>query len=300
MQERYDDLKNRAWTQVLRSTQVTSRLSSKAQKRLESEFESVKQLEFATANILGFILGLINKQSEINIEMLCDTFDAISMYHHDNRCYYKGWKSNSKHRTGAWKVKMSRFIIPRHRFNSWGPDWETTRFLADFDKVFSMLDGRKEPEISLEHVITAHYKELMQGERIDASYFSIRVYPGVGTIHFFPRDRKLIDRFNKLVGKHRAWLPNEGEKASDNFWLQYDKAEKFSSAIQTEIAKANRSRNFWNHLEYDINSNDESIRDRAVSALDEAIDTVLLKNGINPTTLIESDQGQAQLLLSAA
>ncbi len=300
MQEKYDDLKNRAWTNVLRSTQVTSRLSSKAQKRLEADFEDVKKLEFSISNIHGFLLGLINCQATINVEMLCDTFDAISMYHHENRCYFKGWKSNSKHRTSAYKVKMSRFIIPRNGFNSWGPDWDTLRFLADFDKIFAMLDGKKEPEVSLEYVFNAHYKELMQGKRIDASYFSVRAFRGTGTIHFFPRDKKLIDQLNRIVGRVRSWLPLEGEKVSDSFWLQYEKAEKFSAQLQTEIAKQNKTRSFWNHLEYDINSKDDDVRDRAVAALDEAIDTVLLKNGIDPATLIESDQKQQSLLLLAA
>lgn len=300
MQERYDDLKNRAWTNVLRSTQITSRLSSKAQKRLEADFEDVKALEFTTQNIYGFILGLINKQSEINVEMLCDTFDAISAYHTENRVYYRSWKSNDKHRTAAYKVKMSRFIIPRNSFNSWGPDWDTCRFLADFDKVFAMLDGKTAPEISLEYVFKAHYEELMAGKRIDASYFSVRAFRGVGTIHFFPRDKNLIDRLNRMVGRFRQWLPGEGEKVSDNFWLQYDRAEKMSDQLQAEIKKQNQGRRFWNTLEYDINSKDDDVRDRAVAALDEAIDAVLTRNGIDPATLIGVAPAHAALPLQAA
>lgn len=302
MQERYDDLKNRAWTAILHSTQVTTRLSSKAQQRLESEFENVKQLEFTEANIYAFILGLINKQSEINLEMVCDTFDSITKHHTENRVYFRGWKSNDRHRTAAFKVKMTRFVIPGHGDAGWrrSPDWDTCRFLADFDKVFSMLDGRKEPEVSLEWAFNTYYDELKQGERISTSYFDVRFYKGIGTIHFFPKDKKLIDRFNRLVGRSRHWLPQEGEKVSDAFWLQYQEAEKFSTEIQAEIRKQDRTRNFWNHLEYDINSSDESVRDRAISALNESIDTVLLKNGIDPATLIECDQKQTQLLLAAA
>lgn len=300
MQEKYEDLKNRAWTNVLRSTQVTSRLSSKAQKRLEADFEDVKKLEFTVQNIYGFILGLINKQSEINIEMLCDTFDAISSYHYDNRIYYKGWKSNSKHRTAAYKVKMSRFIIPGHSGHSYGPDWDTSRFLADFDKTFAMLDGKKEPEISLEWAFREHYSELRAGKRISTSYFDVRFFPGASTIHFFPTNKKLIDRFNRMVGLHRQWLPPEGEKVPDNFWLQYEKSEKFSVELQAEIKKQNRGRSFWGRLEYDINSKDDDVRDRAVAALDEAIDTVLTQNDIDPATLIGVAHAQAALPMQAA
>lgn len=301
MQDHYDDLKNRAWTQVLRSTQITSRLSSGAQKKLEAEFEDLKKLEFTVSNIYGFILGLISKQSEINIDMACEVFDSITRYHSDNRVYYKGWKSNDKHRTAAYKVKLTRFVLPGHGNGGWrhGPSWDTSRFLADFDKVFAMLDGKKAAACSLESAFTEHYNALRQGERISTSYFDIRFYPGVGTIHFFPTDKKLIGRFNRLVGRHRQWLPQEGEVVSDAFWLQYDKAEKFSSEVQAEIVKQDRGRRFWNGIERGINSNEDVVRDEAIGALSTAIDAVLIKHGIDPAALLETGQQAALPLLAA-
>ena len=41
LNEAYLKLKERAWSSVLRSTEVLDRLSSQAQKRLESEFASI-------------------------------------------------------------------------------------------------------------------------------------------------------------------------------------------------------------------------------------------------------------------
>ena len=52
------ELKDRALAGILRSTNVTSRLSSTAQKRVEAAFEQIKQLEFTVANIYGFLCGL--------------------------------------------------------------------------------------------------------------------------------------------------------------------------------------------------------------------------------------------------
>lgn len=302
LQEHYDQLKDRAWTSILRSTQVTDRLSSNAQRRLEKEFENVKQLEFTVANIYGFILGLIDKQSEINMEMMLDVFDSITRHHSENRVYYKGWKSNDRHRTAAYKVKMTRFVMPGHKDDGWrnSPSWDTTRFLADWDKVFAMLDGKTQPDVPLATEFGRCFGELKRGKRISTSYFDVRYYPGIGTIHFFPTDKKLIDRFNRTVGRARQWLPPEGEKVSDNFWLQYEKSEKYSAEVQAEITKANRSRSFWNSVEYDITSKDDARRDCAIAKLDEVIDAVLLKHGIDPAMLIESDQKQAGLLLLAA
>jgi hypothetical protein len=62
--------------------------------------------------------------------------------------------------------------------------------LRDLDKVFAMLDGRVEPEVSLEWVFRYKFRELRDGQRVSASYFDIRYYPGVGTIHFFPKDQE--------------------------------------------------------------------------------------------------------------
>jgi hypothetical protein len=310
MQEQYDDLKNRAWTQILRSSQFTSRLSSKAQRRLEAEFENVKQLEFTVANIYGFILGLIEKQSEINIEMACDVFDSITKHHSDNRVYYKGWKSNDKHRTSAYRVKMTRFVIPGNRNDGWRstPDWDTCRFLADFDKVFAMLDGKSSPgasnknvdgeilpDTSLEGIFNSHYMELRNGNRVSSDYFDIRHYPGAGTIHFFPTNKKLIDRFNRLVGRHRNWLPPEGETVPEAFWLQYEKAEKFATEVQSEISKLNRSRSFWGGLERDIHSSNGETSATAVTAIDSVLDIVLERHGIHPASLANPAQQQAAL-----
>ncbi|OAI23172.1 hypothetical protein A1355_21970 [Methylomonas koyamae] len=69
--KRYHDLKNRAWASILRSTQVTSRLSSAEQKRLEADFETVKSLEFTVPNIYGFLQGIIDQQGEIQLSMVC-------------------------------------------------------------------------------------------------------------------------------------------------------------------------------------------------------------------------------------
>jgi hypothetical protein len=299
LQEVYEDLRDRAWTQMLHSTQVKSRLSSKAARRLEAEFENVKQLEFTAANIYGFIVGLINKSAEINIQMLCDVFDSITKYHSENRIYFKGWKSNDKHRSAAFKVKNTRFILPGSS-GSYSPDYETRSLLRDFDMVFAQLDGKSAPDVSLEYIFTQHFEELKRGERVSSSYFSLRIYPGASTLHFFPTNKKLIDRFNRAVGKHRKWLPEEHETVPEAFWLQYDKAEIFAAEFQSEISKKNKSRSWWNSIESDISSNDTERAQIAMAALDEAIDTVLLSHGINLSNMIEAQPARLQLPLLAA
>lgn len=295
--KRYKDLKNRAWSGIVRSTDVLSKLSSAAQKRLESEFESIKQLEFTVSNIYGLLGGLIEKRGEMQLQMACDIFDEITKYHADNTVFYKGWVSNSKHRTLGMRIKMTRFVLPHHKTESWMQNlsWESRRLLADFDKVFAMLDSKLQPEVPLEWIFSNKLDELRSGNRLSSSYFDVRYYPGIGTIHFFPRERELIDRLNRLVGKHRQWLPPEGQKVSEQFWLQYDKAEKFDKEVRSEVNKLRR--NAWDDPLRAVFWADRSEADEAKDKVNAAIDTVLTRHGIDPNSLLESPEANQTLAL---
>lgn len=295
LRKRYADLKNRAWTGIVRSTEVLSKMSSAAQRRLESEFEKIKQLEFTTGNIYGFLAGLMEKRGEIQISMALDVFDEITRYHSDNASFYRGWKSNDKHRTCGIKVKMTRFVLPHHKSESWSRDlsWNSMRLLADFDKVFAMLDGKLDPGMSLHTVFSTQLEALRNGARVSSSYFDVRYYPGIGTIHFFPRDKKLIDRLNRLVGRERKWLPPEGERVSDQFWLQYDQAEKFDKEIRTESRKG--ARNSWDDPLHGLYMRDDR-GDFARERLTTAIETVLARHGIDPDAMLEAPESEALAL----
>lgn len=301
---RYADLKNRAWTGILRSTEVLSRLSSSAQKRVESEFETIKKLEFSVSNIYGFLGGLVAKQGEIQIEMACDVFDLITRYHSDNTVFYMGWKSNDAHRTCGMRIKTTRFVIPGNATERWQTSipWDSQQMLRDFDKVFSMLDGKTEPDISLDHLFRFRFDELKAGARLSSSYFDVRYYPKRGTIHFFARDKKLVDRLNRLVGRHRQWLPPEGERVNEAFWLQYDQAEKFDADVRSEAAK--EMRHSWHDPFWGLTHRNGDEKAAATERVTQAIATVLEKHGIDPNALLEAPETATELqqlpLLAAA
>lgn len=235
----YCELKKRAWSGVLKSTQVTDKLSVKARNSLNSQFEEVSQLEFDLLNIIGFIQGLVSQQGQIQTDMMCDVFDLFTRYHHDNRCYYQGWKSNSKHKTCAYKIKMSRMVIPAH--DRHGYTWrnqlsyEDTNLFNDIDRVFAMLEGKHADAVSGLSKLFGNvesFKQLCQGARLSSDYFDVRFYPNAGTFHLFPRRADLIDRLNRTIGKHRNWLPHDESAVSAEFWQQYEKAEKVTGKIQ--------------------------------------------------------------------
>ena len=298
--KRYGKLKDRAWTGILRSTQVTSRLSSSAQRRLETEFENIKKLEFSESNIYGFLAGLANAGGQIQIEMACDVFDLITKYHSDNTVFYMGWKSNDRHRTCGMRIKTTRFVLPGHR-RSLGDSlyWDSEQVLGDFDKVFAMLDGKTEPETSLVQVFRSSFRELRFGSRVSSSYFDVRYYPGVGTIHFFPRNKMLIDRLNRLVGRHRKWLPPTDEGVSKDFWLQFDKAEKFDGEVRKEFAKSGVGRSTWSKPSLQSLFHDNDRKAESEEVLAQAVQVVLDRHGINIEAAIEQHDSGRPLLLAA-
>lgn len=278
--KRYDDLKQRAWTGILRSAKVTDKLSSAAQKRVESEFDKIAHLEFTVEAIYGFLCGIVDSQGRLQIQMCCDVFDLFSRYHNDNTVFYKGWKSNSRHRTCGMSLKATRIVLPGHKID-YGrrPSWDSMQMLKDFDKVFSMLDGKAKVQDGLEHTFEQHFKELHAGERISSAFFDIRYYFGAGTIHLFPRSKTLIDRLNRLVGRERAWLPPEGERVNDAFWLQFDDAEKLNKEVRAEVGKTHSSG--WRDPFWMATCKDHEDQAKASKVIDEALTAVLEKHGIN-------------------
>lgn len=236
----YDELKDRAWSSVLRSTEVLGKLSRQAQKRIESEFSCIARLEFTRANVYGFLQGLCDSAFEIQMGMLCDVFDEITKYHLDNTVFHMGWASNSQHRTLGMRIKSKRFILPLGSSDNWTSElpFDTIKWLSDFDKVFAILDGKQQPDYGLEQMVREHFKRqeiggksLFHGDRCASSYFEMRYFRGIGTGHFFPTRPDLIDRLNRLVGLHRQWLPPEDNLAGQDFWTHIHKAEQFNARV---------------------------------------------------------------------
>ncbi|OAI29772.1 DUF4942 domain-containing protein [Methylomonas koyamae] len=291
--KRYQELKNRAWASILRSTQVSARLSSAAQKRLEADFETVKSLEFTVPNIYGFLQGIIEQQGEIQLNMVCDVFDLITRYYRDNTVFYMGWKSNDKHRTLGMRIKTTRFILPGHGSSAYqnGLNWESERLLADFDKVFALLDGKTEAEISLVSVFKQQFQALRDGQRIGASYFDVRYYPGIGTIHFFPKSKTLIDRMNRWVGRQRRWLPPVDTQAGTGFWQQFEQAERFDKAFHAEVNRQSKreGQNYRFNPYWAIHHGNGSEREQSQHLLTQAMSSVLASRGIDPDAALEHE-----------
>lgn len=279
--EAYDGLKNRAWTSILHSTEVRDRMSRASLMKLEAEFDTIKKLDFTVENVYGFLIGLISRQSEIQDEMLLEFFDSITRWHSENAVHYCGYKSNDKHRIGM-KVKASRFIMPNNR--SWGSiSYDAKQKLQDYDRVMAMLDGKVKPEFGLFDAFTDKEteKELENGERVSTDYFDVRFYK-VGTIHFYPKRKDLMDRLNRRAGALRAWLPETASEADEQFWEHYERSEKTDTAVREAVRKLKNSSydDPWWHLARGPVEG-EAKYNRVVDTIYSTVEGEMLKLGID-------------------
>jgi hypothetical protein len=236
--DKYIELKKAAWRQVLKATDFSDHLSSKAQKRLEADFEQVSNLEFTLSNIYGLLHGLMEQKGTMQNDMCADVFDNICSRFgtEGNRAYFMGWKSNDKHKKNGFRIKMTRFVLPSF---SKSLTFESRNTLEDIDKVFALMEGIPKPEFSLADTFNENTTKLRNGGRVSSTYFDIRWYPGRGTMHFFPKNKVLVDRLNRTVGRLRQWLPDESTKNDERFWEQYEKAESVTKVMERIVKNKN-------------------------------------------------------------
>ncbi len=281
--EAQDDLSNRAWTSILRGSKVTEKLSSAAQRRVESQFAEIKKMAFTEANVYAFLLGVMESAGDIQMSMLCDVFDLIGRYHSENCFHFRGWSSNGLHRSSGMKIKATRFVLPDMVSDyGGGLSYSQTNTLRDFDKVFAMLDGKSKPELGICDVINEVGRDITAtSQRYQSSYFDFRFYKGIRTAHFYPKRPDLMDRLNRLVGQQRAWLPpKEAEKAPNTgaFWEQYEKADVLSAELTKALEKnplSGRRDIFWM-----LSSTDAETVAKAEAVIDAAAQEIQRKHGI--------------------
>lgn len=234
LQTAYEALRHMAWMSVLHTPEFQKHLTRKAQAEIQAKFEDIEKLEFSVSNIYGFLQGLTLQQGAINAQMVCDLFDQITYANSENCLFYR-WKSNEKHRVGM-ALQRKRFILSGFSLEGWKTclGYSERRELEEIDKIFALVDGKREVEASLTSLFDGHMDELRAGERLESTYFEIRFYPGIGTIHFYPKNQKLIDRINTIVGKHRGWMP---ESFTPDPEPNYKAAERMTKQVIRKMSR---------------------------------------------------------------
>jgi len=273
--QRIDTLKARAWSTVLKQTKIGKNLSSAVLQDLTSRFEEVKSLAFTEHNIVSFLHGLSCQTSNMQMEMLAEVHNLFLSYNHKNQIYYKGWKSNDKHRV-AFKINTTRIILPLRRDSyDYGVTYRNLDVFRDIDKALDLLSGLEESTHTLTKTIEQNAKSA-GSDRIDGGHFEVRMYSE--SIHLFPKSEALINTLNLWVGRWRQWIPPTVSPDDQRFWQQYTKAESFQNALvkSPECKKTTVHRLFNPHK---FHESDE----KEITNFNKALDDAATSKGLDMT-----------------
>ena len=213
-----DELREAAWRDVMHMADFRRHLTDKVMKEIDSQFETVKKLEFTESNIRKFLSNLIFKQEEIINECILEVFDNFTRYYPENRVHIEGWKSNDVFFVGR-RVVLPWMVSPNFDGETMSIRYEKENEFMDIDKVIKIVMGEKDT-LSSSLGFDGQYmnrKKIIPGKLIESKFCKIRFYKK-GTAHFY-FDKKFIDRFNILVGKYRSWLPESDDQIPKEFWL---------------------------------------------------------------------------------
>lgn len=284
-QERYENAKERAWGQIIRSTLLTNALSNQACRKIEAKASSIYEMEFSEANVLGFLRWTIESMGDIYRDMVCDLFDTIIERSSDNVVFYKSWKSNAKHKVGV-RIRRTRFIIPRFSVSEWSGslDYRSKQFLADIDKVFGYLHDVQGPYDGL--VNGFEVNDVRGADRISTRFFDFRYYMGAKTIHFYPKSEAVVEKLNQFVGRLRQWIPGDMAQANADFSKQYERGEsltkeyleRYGKLHRDSLTRASPSTSLVRLIKDEGDADDEQTLERLHTAIGDAH----MSHGLNP------------------
>lgn len=204
-----------------------------------SEFvDKQSNMDFTKENVWSLINMLFENKYNILERCIIEVFDIFTKYHHENRCYVEGWKTNDK-----WKVNR-KIIIPRavsygsytnaHNLKSYGDNftlnYHTQSEYTDIDKALNYITGKEVGE-SLFDSLQIRFRDIGRvktGDKFEntgESYHFKWKFWKKGTLHIEFKNEWLWQEFNMRACAGKQWLP-EAEKKE---WEQAKKKKESSN-----------------------------------------------------------------------
>lgn len=203
-------LRPRAWSRLFELTSIGNLVSEGVRRTLDNFEKEQQGMAFSRENISILLQTLIQSRGNIMRQCILEVFDALTLYHEENRVHVEGWKTND-----SWKVN-ERFILPAivdGRFISfYSLNYNRLGLLRDIDRALASLEGRRLEDVPV--TVEQALRDLLQqhkgwsGVPVTSTYFELRAYYK-GTVHFKFRDRLLWERFNLLAAEGKNWLPDD-------------------------------------------------------------------------------------------
>jgi len=183
------------WKAVFEKTKLASLMTEAVQKELSEMQEGQKMMAFTAKNMKELLLTLFSSKDKIMTDCVLNAFDHMTKGHYKNADLVQGWKTNSDYMVGK------RFILGN--IGSWdGISHYSYEKLRDIEKALCFLTGKNFEEITS---IVEVYRDrsTWSGIKVQTTFFELKLYGGVGSMHFRWLDEDLRQRFNQMVGQVR-------------------------------------------------------------------------------------------------
>lgn len=196
------------WKKVLYLPEIKKNLTNSKLNELYNKIVELGHFDFNYENIMLLLGSLLQNKTNLIIESVESFFENVTRYsyHKDsgNIHYYNGWKTND-----AFKINY-KIILPYDSFwigykdfdNYNDVNYEIQEFISDIYKMLKLFKDGK----FLERV-----EFIPKGNReFENEFLRFKIFKK-GTIHFWFKDKDVIDKINFIVGQKRNWLPSDDE-----------------------------------------------------------------------------------------
>lgn len=221
-------LRPRAWSRLFELTSIGNLVSEGVRRTLDKFEQEQQGMAFSRENISVLLQTLIQSRDNIMRQCILEVFDALTLYHEENRVHVEGWKTND-----SWKVN-ERFILPAiidGRFISfYSLNYNRLGLLRDIDRALASLEGRRleDVPVTVEQALRGLLEQHKDwsGVPVTSTYFELRAYYK-GTVHFKFRDRSLWELFNRCAAEGKDWLPDDDKSRRKAEKARHARADQY-------------------------------------------------------------------------
>lgn len=173
------------WDLLLKESGLLSFMDAAARTQWAEQVAEGKHPTLTKDNVNATFDALLGARGEMFERGVLNLFRSLSW----------DYKSNEPVRFGK-KIILTWACSIAYRAGTLSLGYETRNKLADVVRVFSVVDGKPEPDHRDQFP-----GEVLRGEDNEHDYFKIRAYKK-GTVHVIFTRPKLVDDLNRIVAKH--------------------------------------------------------------------------------------------------
>jgi hypothetical protein len=212
-------LQRSAWIGVFNKMKMDKYVTSSVMEDINKFVEQQQNVPFTMKNVYKMLEIIVGTHGQRMERVIVQAFDTITKYHHENRFYREGWKTNDQYRVGK------KFILPgvvsgafhgymdtnwRHNGNVMDDIHKALCYVTgtDFDQTEDFYQFIR----NVDEKGNAQHREF--GELYEWGFFKVRGYKK-GTLHCTFKEEKVWDEFNKIACKAKGF--HLAEKFTSDF-----------------------------------------------------------------------------------